>query len=316
MKIIKSLRTPLLISAAMFVICGLLYPLATTLFAGVLFPKQAGGSLEKIDGNVVGTSLVGQDFTDSRFMKCRPSAVNYNTYTQEEKSSGEYAGLASGSDNFSPSNPELIARVAQDYAALIKANMQPQDIPGTLLETTIPAIAPYMALQDALDKIPDIAQSTGLAPGEIEDIIKAEASDSINSISAAELIGMKLKNAGISKDKEKQVYEALEKSSGKILLAPKVNLEILKKMDKAGVDLGRIPADLLTSSGSGLDPHISPASARIQIPALAVSTGLSEQQLTQIVQNNTKGKLLGIFGEETVNVLQVNMEIAKQLNLV
>ena len=77
-----------------------------------------------------------------------------------------------------------------------------------------------------------------------------------------------------------------------------------------------IPADLMTASGSGLDPHITPESARIQIPALAVSSGLSEEQLEQIVEDNTEGKLLGIFGEETVNVLGVNLDIAKAMGLV
>lgn len=77
-----------------------------------------------------------------------------------------------------------------------------------------------------------------------------------------------------------------------------------------------IPADLMTASGSGLDPHITPESARIQIPALAVSSGLGEEQLEQIVEDNTEGKLLGIFGEETVNVLGVNLDIAKAMGLV
>lgn len=77
-----------------------------------------------------------------------------------------------------------------------------------------------------------------------------------------------------------------------------------------------IPGDLMTASGSGLDPHITPESARIQIPALAASSGLSEEQLEQIVENNTEGKLLGIFGEETVNVLGVNLDIAKAMGLV
>lgn len=77
-----------------------------------------------------------------------------------------------------------------------------------------------------------------------------------------------------------------------------------------------IPADLMTASGSGLDPHITPESARIQIPALAAASGLSEEKLEQIVAENTEGKLLGIFGEETVNVLGVNLDIAEAMGLV
>ena len=77
-----------------------------------------------------------------------------------------------------------------------------------------------------------------------------------------------------------------------------------------------IPADLVTASGSGLDPHITLQSARIQLPALAAASGLSEEELERIVEDNTEGKLLGIFGEETVNVLGVNLDIAKAMGLV
>lgn len=74
-----------------------------------------------------------------------------------------------------------------------------------------------------------------------------------------------------------------------------------------------IPTDLLTASGSGLDPHISPASAQIQLPRIAQASGLSEESLQEIVNRNTTGKLLGVFGEETVNVLKVNIEIAQAM---
>ena len=76
-----------------------------------------------------------------------------------------------------------------------------------------------------------------------------------------------------------------------------------------------IPLDLVTASGSGLDPHITPAAAEIQIPALAQASGLTEETLRQIVRDNTQGKVLGLFGEETVNVLLVNLDIAKAMGL-
>ena len=92
----------------------------------------------------------------------------------------------------------------------------------------------------------------------------------------------------------------------------------IKAFLEANPDVKRedIPADLMTASGSGLDPHITPESACIQIPALAAASGLSEEQLEQIVADHTEGKLLGIFGEETVNVLGVNLDIAKVMGLV
>lgn len=77
-----------------------------------------------------------------------------------------------------------------------------------------------------------------------------------------------------------------------------------------------IPTDLLTASGSGLDPHISPESAEIQIPRIAEASGLGEERINEIVADNTEGKALGVFGEETVNVLKVNIEIAQDMGLI
>lgn len=202
---LKELKTPFLVTLALFLICGLAYPLLLTGISQVIFPNQANGSLITLNGQVIGSELVGQDFADARFMKSRPSAVNYNTYTQTDKESGNYAGVCSGSKNYAPTNPELVKRVEADTAEFLATN-------------------------------------------------------------------------------------------------PSIN-----KAD--------IPTDLLTASGSGLDPHISPASAAVQIPALVNATGLSKDQLETIVKENTQGKFIGIFGEETVNVLKVNLEIAKELDL-
>lgn len=74
-----------------------------------------------------------------------------------------------------------------------------------------------------------------------------------------------------------------------------------------------IPADLLTASGSGLDPHISPASAQIQIPIVAANSGLLEEEVQKIVEENTEHKVLGIFGEEKVNVLKCNIAVAEAM---
>lgn len=68
-----------------------------------------------------------------------------------------------------------------------------------------------------------------------------------------------------------------------------------------------VPVDLVTCSGSGLDPHISPAAAEYQVPRLAKANGLMEDEVRHIIEKCSKGRLLGIFGEETVNVLKVNL---------
>lgn len=91
----------------------------------------------------------------------------------------------------------------------------------------------------------------------------------------------------------------------------------LEKFLSSNPDIKRedIPADLLTASGSGLDPHISPAAAEVQIPRIAKASGLTESEIREIIAENTSGKVLGIFGEETVNVLMVNIEIAQRMGI-
>ena len=203
---VKAVFKIIVFSLVLLLICGIIYPLVMTGVSQIVFRDKANGSIIEVDGKAVGSELVGQDFEDDRFMKCRPSAVNYNIYTEDEKASGEYEGLASGSTNLAPSSNDLKERVEKDMEEFLKKN---------------PSI---------------------------------------------------------------------------------------KKED--------IPADLLTASGSGLDPHISPKSAEVQIPALAKFTGLDDKELQKIVDKNTEGKFLGIFGEKTVNVLKVNLEIAKELGMI
>lgn len=100
-------------------------------------------------------------------------------------------------------------------------------------------------------------------------------------------------------------------------LAKRVEADIENFLEK-NPDVKRkdIPTDLLTASGSGLDPHISPKSAEIQVPRIAEASGLSEDEVREIVKNNTSGKLLGVFGEETVNVVKVNLEIGIAMGLI
>ncbi len=99
-------------------------------------------------------------------------------------------------------------------------------------------------------------------------------------------------------------------------LVERVEADIANFLEKnPDVKQEDIPADLLTASGSGLDPHISPESAEIQIPRIVEASGLEEAKIREIIQNHTEGKLLGIFGEETVNVVKVNIDIGAAMGL-
>lgn len=100
---------------------------------------------------------------------------------------------------------------------------------------------------------------------------------------------------------------------------PKLIERVKKDIDEflkthPGVKKEDIPTDLLTASASGLDPHISPKAAKIQIPAISKATGISENELQKIVDRCTEHKTMGTFGEDGVNVLKSNIEIQKILD--
>ena len=81
----------------------------------------------------------------------------------------------------------------------------------------------------------------------------------------------------------------------------------VEKIRASNPDMDAVPVDLVTCSGSGLDPEISPDAAEYQVPRLAKATGKSEGEVREIIAQCTKGRFLGVFGEPTVNVLKVNL---------
>lgn len=87
--------------------------------------------------------------------------------------------------------------------------------------------------------------------------------------------------------------------------------ERVKKLREANPQMGDtpIPVDLVTCSGSGLDPHISPAAAEYQIPRIASASGKSEEEIQKIIDKSTTGRFLGFLGEKSVNVLEVNLRL-------
>src|SRR6185437_4538583 len=173
---------------------GIVYPLVITGIGQLAIPAQANGSTVTYQGKVVGSSLIGQSFTDKKgnplpqWFQSRPSAAG----------TGYDAGASSGS-NLGPNNPDLL-----------KA-------------------------------------------------IKERAS-------------------------------------------------VIEKVD--GAVAGQIPADALTASGSGLDPHISPAYALLQVDAVAKARGISPDAVKKLVESHTQARDLGYLGEPTVNVLQLNLALA------
>ena len=199
--IMKKLLQALTVGLVFLVLCGFLYPFLVLGVGQLAFPGQANGSMVSEDGKVIGSALIGQNFTDARFFHGRVSAVNYNTFPAGTPPEKMIPG--SGSDNYSVSNPALKKRIQADVDAFLREN-------------------------------PSVSKTD-------------------------------------------------------------------------------LPADLFTSSYSGLDPDISPEAAQVQTERVAKASGISRDRIEQVIRDNTAGRALGIFGEPRVNVLKANLEIDRLL---
>jgi K+-transporting ATPase ATPase C chain len=185
--VMAALRPALVMLLLMTLLTGVIYPLAMTGIAQVTFPAQANGSLIVRDNQVIGSSLIGQQFTDPKYFWGRLSAT-----------SPSYNSAASSGSNLGPTSSALT----------------------------------------------EMAQ---------------------------------------------------------------VRIDALKQADPNNVQ--PIPVDLVTASGSGLDPHISPAAAQYQVSRVAKARGLSEAQVQQLVDRYTEGRAFGLLGEPVVNVLRLNLAL-------
>jgi potassium-transporting ATPase KdpC subunit len=194
---LREIRPALTLVVALTLITGLLYPLAMTGIADVIFPYQAQGSLIEKDGKVVGSALIGQLFTEDKYFHGRPSATNTPDPKDPTKNlDAPYNAANSGGSNLGPTNKALVDRVKGDV-----------------------------------------------------DKLKAENPS-----------------------------------------AP-------------------VPVDLVTTSGSGLDPDISPEAAYFQVPRVAKTRNMPEERLRRLVADHIKGRTLGLLGEPRVNVLALNLAL-------
>ncbi len=132
----KSVRPALALLLVMTVLCGLIYPIIITGIARVLFPAQAAGSLIHADGKLIGSRLIGQNFTNPGYFWGRPSATTPQAYN----------GIASTGSNLGPSNPALIAQVKGNAARLRDADpTNGRPIPADLVTASASGLDPQIS---------------------------------------------------------------------------------------------------------------------------------------------------------------------------
>jgi K+-transporting ATPase ATPase C chain len=187
----KNLQIALLFTLVTTVIFGVLYPLAITGLAQLLFPGRANGQLIERNGKIVGSRIIGQSFSGPGYFHSRPSSAGTG-----------YDPTSSSGSNLGPTNKLLIERVRSDVQKLQSEN--PANVP--------------------------------------------------------------------------------------------------------------VPVDLVTASGSGLDPNISPAAAEFQTPRVAHSRGMTEDEVRTLVRKHTNSRDLGFLGEPGVNVLELNLDLDHREN--
>ena len=224
-------------------ITGVVYPLLVTGVCQLLFPKQANGSLIRVGNKIIGSEIIGQNFTKPEYFHPRPSSAG----------SG-YDGTASAGSNLGPTSAKLLHGTTK--------------------------------LDDKKNEVVDFdGLSLRIVHYCIDNGIPYESSVPLNQFNDA---------SGNLDDVK--LIKAFNNEKAPLVFTPKKP----------------IPADAVTGSASGLDPHISPANAQMQTVRVAKARNVSADQVNRLVAQFTEGPDLGLLGEPRVNVLELNLALDQQ----
>jgi potassium-transporting ATPase KdpC subunit len=242
---LNELRPALLMTMVMTVLTGLVYPGIVTAIAQLIFPDQANGSLIVSNGQVIGSRLIGQNFTRPEYFHSRPSAAG----------SQGYDPLASGGSNLGPTSAKLLNGTTK----LDERKHEVVDFDGIkdrVVHYCLENDLPYESSKP-LDRFKD-------AQGNLDDV---------------------------------KLIKAFNDEQSPLAFTPKA----------------RIPADAVTTSASGLDPHISPGNAALQAARVARARGVPVETVTELIAQHTQARGLGFLGEPTVHVLLLNLALDERL---
>jgi K+-transporting ATPase ATPase C chain len=160
----RSIRGAVMLFAVLFVIVGFVYPFAITLLAGLAFPDQAGGSLIRDDqGTVIGSRLIGQNFSAPRYFQSRPSATPVRAFN----------GMASSGSNLGPTNPVLVDQVSARITAL-RATGIDGPVPADLVMTSASGLDPHLSLEATFVQVPVVARARNLSEDQVRDLVVSQ----------------------------------------------------------------------------------------------------------------------------------------------
>ena len=157
----SALRPALVLIAAFTLLLGLAFPLGMVAVGSVLFPRQAAGSLIVRDGHVIGSALIGQDFTGARYFHPRPSATTPKPYAAD----------ASAASNLGPTSKQLIARVRADLTKISGAKAAPAPVPADAVTTSASGLDPDISPANAERQVARVAAARGVAPARVEALL-------------------------------------------------------------------------------------------------------------------------------------------------
>lgn len=168
---LREIRPAIVVLVALTLITGLVYPLAMTGIAQVVFPHQANGSMVERDGKVIGSELIGQNFTSDKYFHGRPSATTAPDPKDPTKTiPAPYNAANSGASNLGPSNKALIDRVKGDMATLQKQNPG-TPVPIDLVTTSASGLDPDISPDAALFQVPRVAKARGLPQEQVRRLV-------------------------------------------------------------------------------------------------------------------------------------------------
>lgn len=168
---LQQIRPAIVMTVAMTIITGLVYPLGMTGIAQLVFPHQANGSLIEQGDKVIGSALIGQNFADDKYFHGRPSATSDTDPNDPTKTvPAPYNAANSGGSNLGPTSKALIDRVAED-AKKLQAENPGTPVPVDLVTASASGLDPDITPAGALFQVPRIAQARGIPEQRVRDLV-------------------------------------------------------------------------------------------------------------------------------------------------